>query len=500
MTLRQLLCASAVLLSAIGPAAAQSSSGGWQTQLAAPPAGRVMAQAMTGRTEVPASRSPRDAGPVAGLAELADRADSAHPQVRQAEAGKDAARYSLRDAYIGFAPRANIIFDKGKERLNVIRSDNFLYQLGVNNFRNQGYTLEVVQPIFDPRLFAQLHGAYASLRRARDELTAARQRTLFDLMQGYLTTLAAYDGYQVARAEEETLARQMAEAQTRQRLGLVSEGDADEVEARLRAAEAQRMAAAASLNENFASLERRAGFRVGPLAPLAARIPMAPPNPARADDWVREAQAHNVDLRALESATTEARAQAETQAAALLPRLDLRLTQDRSDNGGTVYGGGSTINDRTLLFRLTVPLFNPDGAGYPVFAARARYRASTYRLEDQRLEVEEKVRTAFEEVVANTRRDRTLVKALEAQTRIVNGKRARYAAGTLPIKDVLDSERDLYQAQRNLLAARYNYLLNLMMLKRLAGDFTEADLLYIDSALDRHATPVRRLVGDGRDD
>ncbi|MDJ0387709.1 TolC family protein [Roseomonas sp. E05] len=500
MSLRQLLCASAVLLSAAMPAAAQAPSSHWQTQVAAPNGGRAMAQAMTGRNEVPATRSPRDAGPTIGLAELADRANAAHPQVRQAEAGKDAARYSLRDAYLGFAPRANIVFDKGKERLNVIRSDNFLYQLGVNNFRNQGYTLEVVQPIFDPRLFAQLHGAYATLRRARDELTAARQRTLFDLMQSYLTTLAAYDGYQVARAEEETLARQMAEVQTRHRLGLASDGDADEVEARLRAAEAQRMAAAASLNENFASLERRAGIRVGPLAPLAARIPMALPNPASADAWVREARAHNVDLRALESATTEARAQAETQAAALLPRLDLRLTQDRSDNGGTIYGGGSTINDRTLLFRLTVPLFNPDGAGYPVFAARARYQASTYRLEDQRLEVEEKVRTAFEEVVANTRRDQALVRALGAQTRIVAGKRARYAAGTLPIKDVLDSERDLYQAQRNLLAARYNYLLNLMMLKRLAGDFAEADLLYIDSALDRHATPVRRLVGEGRDD
>ncbi|MCQ4159244.1 TolC family protein [Roseomonas sp. GC11] len=472
----------------------------------APGGGMALALALSLALAAPAvAQAPAaPAGPVAvqeatGLAELAERAGGGHPQLRQAEAGQDAARFSLRDAYLGLAPRANIVFDRGDQRLNVIRTDNYLYRLGVNNFRNQGYTLEVVQPIFDPRVFAQLRGAHASLRRARDELTAARQRTLFDLMQAYLTTLAAYDGHQVARAEEEVLARQMGEMQARMRLGLASEADANEVEARLRAAEAQRMAAASALNESFASLERRAGFRVGPLAPLAARIPMVPPSPADPDEWVREARARNADLRALESASTEARAMAETQAAALLPRLELRMTQDRSDSGGTVYGGGSTISDRTLLFRLTVPLFNPDGGGYPVFAARARYQASLYRLEDQRLDVEEKVRIAFEEVVSNAQRDRTLLQALEAQTRNVAGKQARYAAGTLRIKEVLDSERDLYQAQRNLLAARYNYLMNFMMLKRLAGDFAEADLLYIDSALDRRAAPVRRLTGDGRD-
>ena len=437
---------------------------------------------------------PAGAQEVIGLAELIDRASNAHPQVLQAAAGRDAARHSLRDAYLGLTPRANLVFDRSSERLDVISTTNALYRVGVNNFRNQGYTLEMVQPIFDGRLLAQLRGSHASLRRAREELSATRQRTVFELMQAYLTVLAAYDGFQLAKAEEDVLRRQMAEISTRARLGLANEGDLDEVDARLRSTEAQRMAAETALNSSFASLERRAAMQVGLIAPLSARIPMSAPTPATPDAWVREALAQNPDLRALDSATMEARAAVEAQLGAMLPRVDFRAMIAQSDTGGSVYGGGSNINDRILQFRLTVPIYNPDGAGTPIFAARSRLAASRYRLEDQRLEIEERVRIAFEEVSSNARRERTLVQGLEAQNRVTAAKRQRYRAGLIRLKESLDSERDLYQAQRDLLASRYNYLLNLMMLKRLTGDFAEADILYIDSALDRRATPIGRRV------
>jgi TolC family type I secretion outer membrane protein len=430
---------------------------------------------------------------VIGIAELADRAGASHPAILQAEALRGAAGHSLRDAYMGFAPRANLIFDRSGERLNVIRSENLLYQPGNRAFANRGYTLEVVQPLFDARLFAQLRGSHAALRRSREELSGVRQRVLFELVQGYLTVLAAHDGLLVARAEEDVLRRQWNELRSRAQLGLSAPTDADEVEARLAQAEAQRIAAESTLNANFAALERRAGMRVGALAPLAGRIPMAPPQPVEPQPWVEMALRGNPDVRALDAAMVEARALAEQQAAALLPRFDLRFTQNRADTGGTVYGGGSVIADRVLLFRLTVPLFNPDGAGTPYFAANSRSVAARHRAADARLDIEERVRVAFEEVVSNARREATLVSALTAQQRVTLGKRQRFTAGLLRIREVLDSERDLAQAQRNLLGARYNYLLNLMMLKRLTGDFAEADILYIDGLLDRRAAVVDRI-------
>jgi outer membrane protein len=142
-----------------------------------------------------------------------------------------------------------------------------------------------------------------------------------------------------------------------------------------------------------------------------------------------------------------------------------------------------------------VPLFNADGAGYPVFASRARARAAQYRTDDARLDIEERVRTSYEETLANISRASTIARGADAQQRVWQSKREKYAAGLIRISEVLESEKDLYQVQRTLLAARYNYLLNLMQLKRLAGDISEADAAFIDAALQRNGPAVTRSVG-----
>jgi TolC family type I secretion outer membrane protein len=445
-----------------------------------------------------AAGPPPDAGQ--GLADLLARALADSPAIGGAEATRDAAERSRIDALFGFAPRANWLFDNSRERLNVKRSNSAIYQIGISNFGNYGNTLQIVQPLFDPRLFAQLHGAQEALQRTRAELDATRQKTVFELIQAYLITLGSADALAVARAEEASLAKQHDQMDLRVKRGLSAQSDLDEVTSRLMQARAQLKQAASSLNEAFATLEHRVSGHVEAVLPLGSRIAMPPPNPATADAWVEAAKAKNPEILALDNAASEAFATFEAQGAAVLPRVDLTFTQNRAETGGSVYGGGSTITDRTVLFRLTVPLFNGDGAGYPVFAAHARYRAARYRTLDQKQEVEERVRIAFEETVGNALREHDIAQGVAAQGRVLDAKRQRFAAGVLRITEVLDSERDFYQAQRMLLASRYNYLLNLMQLKRLAGDISAADAAFIDADLQRDGAKVVRAsaMGDGK--
>ena len=428
-----------------------------------------------------------------GLADIYIAAQSRAPALLSAERGRDAVGHARRDAYMALAPRANWVFDWSNERQRVFRTANPVYRVGQGEFANHGYTLEVVQPLFDARLFAQLRGAYASLDRGQAELELARQKMAFELIQAYLVTLGSGDAVAVARGEEAALRQLSTEIGTKAQRGLSSQADLDEVTARLAAAQAQTTNAISALNEAFATLERRAAGRITAIAPLAAVIPMPMPSPPEPEAWANLAKERSPDVLVQDGMTREARAAAELAGAALLPRMDLRFTNSRLDSGGTLYGGGALTSDRTLLFRLTVPIFNGDGNGYPVLAANARYRQQQYRTDDLRLEAEERARIAFQEVANDARRSRELTQAVEAQTRVVQSRRQRYAAGVMRVVDVLNSERDLYQAQRALLASRYNYLLNMMQLKRLVGDISQADIAFIDSELAKQATPVRRL-------
>lgn len=439
-----------------------------------------------------AAPAPLPLSPPSGLGELVLRALRANPAVSSAEASEDAAIRSRTDSLFGFAPRASWLFDNSNERLNVKRSNNSVSRVGISNFANYGDTLQIVQPLFDPRVFAQLHGATQSLRRSRAELAAVRQRAVFEVIQAYLITLGSADALGVSRSEEASLARQQEQLGIKVRNGVAAASDLDEVTSRLSQTRAQREGAESSLAQVFISLERRSAGKIVALRPLAGPISMPPPEPADAEEWVRIARLRNPEVQALEGAAGEALATFEAQSAALLPRVDLTYTQNRAQTGGSVYGGGSLITDRTLLFRLTVPLFNADGSGYPAYASHSRYRSARYRTEDQRADVEERTRIAYEETVGNVVREREIAKAVAAQERVLLARRQKFNAGLMRIVDVLEAERDFYQVQRLLLASRYNYLLNLMQLKRLAGDISEADAAFIDASLKNQGATVLR--------
>ena len=49
----------------------------------------------------------------------------------------------------------------------------------------------------------------------------------------------------------------------------------------------------------------------------------------------------------------------------------------------------------------------------------------------------------------------------------------------------LDAERELYRAERDYAKARYDYVLNRLLLKQAAGDLGEADLVEINAWLQR---------------
>ena len=60
---------------------------------------------------------------------------------------------------------------------------------------------------------------------------------------------------------------------------------------------------------------------------------------------------------------------------------------------------------------------------------------------------------------------------------------AGYEAGTRTIVDVLNAQRVLYQAKSDYADARFNYILDSLRLKQIAGILTEKDLLSLNQWL-----------------
>jgi outer membrane protein len=128
------------------------------------------------------------------------------------------------------------------------------------------------------------------------------------------------------------------------------------------------------------------------------------------------------------------------------------------------------------MFRLHMPLFE-GGATQAVSTAAARRHESA--LDDQERDrrlIERQARAAYQGVVGGGVRLGALAQSVSALEQARQLKAEGYKAGLQTILAVLDAERDLYAAKRDLAKARYDYLLNTLRLKQAAGSLSETDL------------------------
>jgi len=92
-------------------------------------------------------------------------------------------------------------------------------------------------------------------------------------------------------------------------------------------------------------------------------------------------------------------------------------------------------------------------------------------------------RNAYNTVIAAVSAIRSLEQAVISAQSALKATEAGFEVGTRTIVDVLNSTRNLYNAKRNLSSTRYDYIQNVLALKRAGGTITEQDLADINQGL-----------------
>jgi outer membrane protein len=90
-------------------------------------------------------------------------------------------------------------------------------------------------------------------------------------------------------------------------------------------------------------------------------------------------------------------------------------------------------------------------------------------------------------VAAAISRVKALSQALVSNQSALEATELGYRVGTRTSVDVLDAERELYRAKRDLATARYDYVLNVLRLEMESGQLTEDDLARVNGWLDASA-------------
>lgn len=418
-----------------------------------------------------------------GLLDAYQAARQNDPAFRAARYERDAGLYAIDLGRSGLLPVVAITgswsTNRGERRYIQGPTLNTTQDL---DYRDRSLALTLRQPLFN----------YDSIVRYRQGFVqAAYSNAVFDkkeaemairLTAAYFEALLAMEKLALSEAEVTAYNEQRQLAERRRQAGEGTITEIAEAESRLQLARAGLADALDRLSVAREKLQGMTGSAPGELWPLRPDFQPTGVVPNQLDEWYALAEEHSGEIRSRRKSFEFADLDIDRNRAGHLPQLDLIGRVQRAQNESL-----STLDQRTDLrtagVQLTIPLFaggRVTAQSEQAVANRGRAQAELEAaINDLRVEV----RRLFMAVQTGSSKVAAYQQAVEATGIAAKGARRGMVAGIRTNTDVLDAERLLYSAKRDLAQARYEVLAAILQLKAVSGILTEKDLAEITSLL-----------------
>lgn len=371
----------------------------------------------------------------------------------------------------------------------------------------QQWTLDLRQTVFRWDQWVQLRQADKQVLQADVDYRVAELALYTRVADAYFNVLAAEDTLASTIAAREAIGRQLEQAQKRFEVGLIAITDVQEAQSGYDQAVAAEILAKRQLANNKEVLREIIGDYPVELAKPKSEIPLISPSPADENQWVELALQQNLSLQSAQIATEIARDNIRIARSGHMPTVDFVASTGDVDADArqktTLNLSGvpavplSQVQSQPTDFktsqesfgiRINVPIFSGGTTNSRVRQAVYQHRASKERLERIARQTERSTRDAYLAVSSEISRVRALQQALKSAQIALQATEAGFEVGTRTTVDVLEARRQLYQAETNYARSRYDYIVNILRLKEVAGTLNEQDVAEIDAWLESTAS------------
>ena len=354
-----------------------------------------------------------------------------------------------------------------------------------NTYRNYDMRLSLSQPIFNFAIFSRYQASKISARAALAHLNADLQDLMMRVTEAYFNVLRSEKRLTYLRANKKALSRQLYDVEQKYKAGKTTKSYVYIAKSSYSEAEANLISAETKLAADKEYLTELTATDYPSLADLNQKIPLVSPKPANKEKWVRKALQSNWMIKANQLKMLSAREKIKQSYADHLPSVNAKLLYDDdafhyTQSSVIVAAGSSRMRNAAALLNVKVPLFSGGLVIASTRKAQYNFRISQQKLDHTLRRVTYHVRDSYRNIVANIKKIRYQNDAIQAAQSSLNGLRERYVAGSGNLTEVLDQQAKLLKAQMQYESARYDYVMNLLRLKKEAGTLSTADLLAVN--------------------
>ena len=367
---------------------------------------------------------------------------------------------------------------------------NDVLQQEYNSFSKSA---RVSQPLFRLDTWFNFKRSKSLTNAAEADFAYEQQNLLLRTAELYFGVLRAIDNLNAAISEEKAIKKQLDQAQQRFEVGLSAITGVQEAQLAFDLSKAARISTEGNLFSAREALNALIGREIFSLNELGDDLNVSSPYPNSKEEWVELALKNNYQLKASYLRKDAAKNNARNAASNHLPKIDIVGSGSDSETnqfnyeGFEINGQGIPIpavtGRRNYAIQMSVPIFQGGAVSSRRKQAYSQYnQADENSLFTERRIIQE-VRSQFSNVVTLVANVTAQEQAVISATSALEATQVGYKVGTRNVVDLLQAEKNLYSAEKNLANAKYDYILANLRLALAAGTISPSDIVDINNLL-----------------
>lgn len=341
---------------------------------------------------------------------------------------------------------------------------------------NTNVTLSAQQALFNGEAWFGKSAAKAAFSAVEAGYLNAEQNLLLRVSEAYFNVLRAEDNLRSSEAEEQAIKRQLDQAQEQYDVGLISITNVLEARAAYDGARAARIGTEAALMISYEDLEQITGERYEKIDTLNAKLPVVAPIPNNRQAWVDQALTSSLALKAARAGLKASEEGLKSKRSKHLPTMALFAEYSNDSDLPNQLKGSDGYDQTVFGITANVEIYGGGLTSASIREGSAALEEARANEELAKRQVLQQTRSLFTQVSTDVLAVQARELAIQSSESALEATRTGYEVGTRNIVDVLNAERALWGARRDYDAARYNYVINQLRLKRVAGSLEEKDL------------------------
>ena len=363
-----------------------------------------------------------------------------------------------------------------------------------NEYNNFSSSARLTQPLIRLDSWFKYRQSKFLTDAAEADFAYSQQALIVRTAELYFNVLRAIDNLSAARSEEKAIKKQLDQIRQRYEVGLAAVTEVQEAQLAFDLSLASRTRVEGEVYTAKEALNALVGREILSLDGLVNDLNVTNPVPASKEEWARKAVENNFRLQAANLRKFASKNNARSVASNHLPKVDIVGVQTESETNQYAFDGLNTggafditVPDETqrdtYSLQLSMPIFQ---GGAVISRTKQAYAESNKSSEDALFterSVIQDVRSQYSNVVTLVANLRAQKQAVVSASSALEATKVGYEVGTRNIVDLLQAEKNLYSAERNLSNAKYDYLITTLRLHLAAGTLSPENLIEINNLL-----------------